>query len=515
MIDLSRLFLNPPRWLLIATLAAAPLGGRADDRPQWGEAWTRNMVSEETGLPETFDVQTGKNVKWSVALGKESYATPVIARGRVLIGTNNGEPRDAKHQGDRGVLMCFNEKDGAFLWQWVVPKREGGDVYLDWPNSGMCSPATVEGDTVYMLNNRGEVAALDLLGMSNGNDGPFRAEGVHMALRGAPPLEPGPTDADILWLFDLVSGAGIYSHDSAHASILIDGPFLYLNSCNGVDNTHRKIRAPDAPSLVVLDKRTGRWVARDDEHIGPRIFHCTWSSPSLGVVNGRRQIIFGGGDGVVYAFEPVDAAAVAAGGNSAEKPATLKRIWKFDCDPTSPKENVHRFNGNRKESPSNIKSVPIFHQNRVYVTVGGDLWWGKNQVWLKCIDATQTGDVTATAGLWSYPLSQHCMSSPAIGNHLVFAGDSGRRLHCVDADTGHPYWTHEVESEVWASPLIADGKVYFCDRGGQVWVFAAAKEKKLLASIAMGAPISATPVAANGVLYLATANRLFALRQSP
>ena len=53
---------------------------------------------------------------------------------------------------------------------------------------------------------------------------------------------------------------------------------LYVNSCNGVDNTHRKIRSPDAPSLVVLDKRTGRLVARDDRRIGPNIFHCTWCS---------------------------------------------------------------------------------------------------------------------------------------------------------------------------------------------------------------------------------------------
>ena len=77
------------------------------------------------------------------------------------------------------------------------------------------------------------------------------------------------------------TGAGIWSHDAAHSSILIHGDYLYLNTGTGVDNTHRRIRTPDAPSLVVLDKRTGRLVARDDEHIAPNIFHSTWSSPSL------------------------------------------------------------------------------------------------------------------------------------------------------------------------------------------------------------------------------------------
>src|SRR5208283_3503471 len=130
-------------------------------------------------------------------------------------------------------------------------------------NSGISSPATVEGDRVYVVSNRSEVMCLDALGMANGNDGPFRDEGAHMTPRKpagtgtdpGPDLAPGPLDADILWLFDLPSGAGIWSHDAAHSSILIDGNWLYLNTGTGVDNTHKRIRTPDAPSLVVLDKR--------------------------------------------------------------------------------------------------------------------------------------------------------------------------------------------------------------------------------------------------------------------
>ena len=59
--------------------------------------------------------------------------------------------------------------------------------------------------------------------------------------------------------------AGIWPHDSAHSSILIHGDHLYINTCNGVDNTHRKIRAPAAPDLIVLDKKTGKLVARENE----------------------------------------------------------------------------------------------------------------------------------------------------------------------------------------------------------------------------------------------------------
>src|ERR1041385_2876376 len=158
----------------------------AADQPQWGQAWSRNMVSAEKGLPDSFDLKTGRNIKWTAQLGTETHSTPIVAGGRVYIGTNNGAPRDPKHQGDRGVLMCFAEKTGSLLWQFVVPKREE-DPYFDWPKTGMSSPVTVEGDRVYLTDNRGEVVCLDAKGMANGNDGPYRDEAAHMT----PPKESG------------------------------------------------------------------------------------------------------------------------------------------------------------------------------------------------------------------------------------------------------------------------------------------------------------------------------------
>jgi outer membrane protein assembly factor BamB len=465
------------------------------------------MVSDETGLPETFDPATGKNIKWAVSLGTESYATPVIANGKVLIGTNNERPRDPRHKGDRGVLLCLDEKDGSLCWQLVVPKLVP-DLYRDWPRSGICSPATVEGDRVYIVSNRGEVMCLDLNGQTNGNDGPYRDEGRHMAPRGDDPMEVAGTDADILWLFDIRAQAGVHQHDSAHCSILLHGQFLYVNTSNGLDDKHTHIPAPDAPSLIVLDKTTGRLVARDDEEIGPRIFHSTWSSPALGRVNGRTLVFFCGGDGVCYAFDTVKSLPAAG---AVEK---LNRVWRFDCDPAAPKEDVHQYIKNRTESPSNIKSMPAFHDNRIYVTYGGDIWWGKNQAWLKCFNATGTGDITDSAEVWSYAVERHCCSTPAIHDGLVFVADCGKLVHCVDAETGRPYWTHETKGDIWASTLVADGKVYVGTRRRDFWVFAASKEKRIISSITLDSPMHGTPVAANGVLYVATMKKLYAVKTS-
>jgi outer membrane protein assembly factor BamB len=342
--------------------------------------------------------------------------------------------------------------------------------------------------------------------MANGNQGPFVDEARHQTPAGEEPVATGERDGDILWLFDMVGQLGVRQHDSAHASILSHGPYLYVNTSNGVGDTHRQIDAPDAPSLIVLERATGRLVATDGERIGPRIFHCTWSSPAVLEVQGRSTIVFAGGDGVVYGLEPL--ATMPPVGEVRQ----LRKLWQFDCDPNGPKEQVHRFTTNRKESPSVIHGVPVVQNGRIHVSVGGDLWWGKREAWLKCIEPPAAGAAAAPREAWSYPLVNHVMSSPVVHDGLVFVADAGRRLHCVEAATGAPVWTHEVKGESWATPLVADGRVYFATRRGEFLTFAATREKQLLGEVALGAAISATPVAANGVLYVATMTHLYALQ---
>ena len=278
-----------------------------------------------------------------------------------------------------------------------------------------------------------------------------------------------------------------------------------MNTGNGVDLTHVKIRKPDAPSLIVLDKQTGQLVGQDNEHIGPRIFHCTWSSPAMGVVNGKPLVFFCGGDGVVYAFEPLPQQL------DTDQVHMLKKVWQFDCDPTAPKENVHQYVRNRQVSPSNIMGMPVFYQNRVYVTGGGDVWWGKTEAFVKCIDATKEGDITDNGQIWSQPLLRHACTTPAIYDGLVFVGDLGRGVYCFDADTGERYWEHKMKGQVWSSLMVADGKLYVGSHGGDFCILRASKDKNLLATIRLDGPMSTTPVAANGVLYVNTLTRLYAV----
>ncbi|MGV3774161.1 MAG: PQQ-binding-like beta-propeller repeat protein [Verrucomicrobiales bacterium] len=482
------------------------LSAKAADQPQWGQKHTRNMVSAETNLPSTFDPTNNANIKWSAQIGTESHSTPVVANGKVYIGTNNGHPRNEKHQGDRGVLMCFEEKSGNFLWQLAVPKLDH-DPYLDWPKSGISSPATVESNKVYIVSNRGEVLCLDPDGMLNGNDGPYKDETEYMSTNKTELLKVDSTDADILWLFDMVKDAGIYNHDGAHSSILVVGDYLYVNTGTGVDDTHRKIRTPNAPSLIVLNKRTGRLVARDNEKIAPDIFHCTWSSPSYGERNGRPTIFFAGGNGVVYAFDPIDKAAPDG------KVLSLRKTWEFRFDPEAPTEDVHRFTTNKREGPSNIFGMPVAFEDQLYVAGGGDLWWGKNKAWLKVINPNKALGAYSEEVLWTFELSRHVMSTPAVHNNLVFIADCGGFIYCLDRDTGDLLWKHELGGEIWASPIVADNKVYLGTRRGDFAIFAAAPQKDLLSQTKLRSPVSATATFANQTMYVATMETLYAIER--
>ncbi len=518
-------------WLLVLFVAAgsAQLRGqgkaktaaavlRRTDQPHWGQQYSRNMVSAATKVPDSFDISSlpasGKkptgSVKWVARLGSVTYASPIVAGGKVLVGTNNRSPRDRRHQGDRGVLMCFNETDGKFLWQLVVPKlkraKYNGHVYGgDYQSVGISSSPTIVGDRIYLTSNRCEVMCLDLDGMADGNDGPYVDEGVHMAGRDQKPMAPILADADIIWVFDMVGQLSVVPHDATNASVLVHGDLLYVCTGNGVEMRHSKIPNPDAPSLIVLDRKTGKLVAKDDAKIGPDIFHGQYSSPSLGRVGGRTLVFFGGGNGVCYAFEALKSPASG-------KPKLLKTIWSFKCD-TVGRLAAARSSPSRPDpnGPSTIVGMPVFHDNRVYVTAGGEPWHGKRKGGLYCIDATKTGDITRTGRIWSYEALGQSISTPAIADGLVYIAGYDGRIHCLDAETGKPYWVHDTGEQTYGSTLLVDGKIYVGTVRRSLWVLAAGKKKRLISRIRLGAIVYSTPTVANGTLYVADCSNLYAV----
>jgi len=527
----------------IALCAVLCASASAADWPQWCGRYDKNLVSDVRGVPTDFDVgetrrgktarESSANVLWSAKLGSQTYGGPVVAGGRIFVGTNNDSPRDPKYKGNRGVVMCFNEADGKFLWQLVVPKlRSGGNFNGDYGKLGICATPAVDGDRVYVMTNRCAVVCLDVHGMANGNDGPFTDEARSFAppksekfsegpdgakIDRAPgdPVQIGPTDADILWRFDMMEKISCWPQDASPCSVMVYGDYVYFGTSNGVDRSHRRLPYPDAPSFVALDKKTGRLVATDEAKIGRRIYHAQWSSPSLGVVNGRPLIFYGAGDGFCYAFDPKPVPAKEEGGVG-----TLKHVWRFDCNPKCLKfdengkkikyQTRHRSKGD--VSPCECIGTAVFHENRVYVSIGQDTLHGIAPGCLSCIDATKTGEVSESGKVWQKTDVDRSLSTTAVADGLVYWADYTGRLYCIDAETGKTVWQHDVRDRIWCSPLVADGKVYMGTKRGYLHVLATGREKKELAKIRLDTSIFATPILANDVLYIATMARLYAVR---
>src|SRR3974377_2623291 len=129
--------------LVLAFASAAVLPLVSQDWPMWGGSPQRNLAASMKSLPESWDVKAGKNIKWKAQIGTTSYGNPVVADGKVFLGTNNGNPRNPEITGDKGVLMCFRESDGKFLWQAVTDKLASGPQN-DFPEQGVCSSHAVE-----------------------------------------------------------------------------------------------------------------------------------------------------------------------------------------------------------------------------------------------------------------------------------------------------------------------------------------------------------------------------------
>lgn len=451
----------------------------------WGGTPSRNMVNEvEKNIPAKWDVEKGTNIKWKQKLGSQSYGNPVIANDRILVGTNNQLERNSAIKGDKGIIMCFNEADGKFLWQVVHDKLEVGRVN-DWPEQGICSAPVVEGKRFWYVSNRAEVVCADLDAfLDDENDGPYKEEKYTSKI-----------DGDIIWIFDMMDELDAFPHNLATCSPVVAGDIIFINTSNGVDEGHVDLPSSDAPSFIALNKNTGELIWEDDSP-GENILHGQWSSPTYGTIAGVGQVIFAGGDGWVYSF----------------KPENGDLLWKFDCNPKGSKWELGRGDRN------NIISTPVVYKDRVYIAVGQDPEHGEGIGHMYAIDPKgKSGDITSDKGatVWHFGNKDYyrTISTVAIRDGLVYTSDLSGFFYCLDLESGKLVWKHDLLAAVWGSPTVIDGKVYLGDEEGKVVVLREGRKKELLAENDLFNAVYTTPVAAHGVLYVANRTTLYAIEK--
>ena len=355
-----------PTALAVAEISSHKV--KPHDWPMWGGWTARNNTPEGKNIPIKWDAEKKTNIKWTAKLGSQTYGNPVVANGKVYVGTNNGAGYIKRYPPsvDLGCLLCFDEKTGKFLWQHSNPKLPQGRVN-DWPQQGVCSTPYCDGDRLWYVTNRGEVVCLDANGFYDGkNDGPYTAE----------PNE-NKDEADVIWRYDMMAQMGVAQHNMCSCSICCVGDVLFVCTSNGVDFDHLNIPAPNAPSFFAMDRNTAK-VLWTDKSPGLNILHGQWSSPTYGVFGGQPQVIFGGGDGWLYSFDP-------AGDGQGHG----KVLWKFDCNPKDAKYSI-----DGRSTRNHIIATPVIYDGLIYCAVGEDPEHGPGNGHLWCIDPTKRGDVS-------------------------------------------------------------------------------------------------------------------------
>ncbi len=524
---IDQILTNRLSWLCSASLALISSGSlfaettNGGEWPQWGKGGSNNMASPATGVPIDFTagelVEANKaeganHLKWVTQMGSQAYGTATVSGGKVFIGTNNEEPRLDSVKGDHGIVMCFDEQTGEFLWQLAVPKLGAGKV-SDWEFLGICSSVAVEGDRGWVVTNRGEILCLDLKGLKDGNDGDFQDEAIYQTggLENMSKTEPATLEessADILWGYDMRSELGVFPHNVTSSSVTITDKYIICSTSNGVDWSHINIPAPYSPSLIALDKETGELVAEEASGISEAIMHCNWSSPGFDAnLAGKPTIVFGAGDGFTYGFHASEFDKEEDGGEVFQ---LFKELWKVDC---CPKE--YRFDESGEPikyatypGPSEIISSPVVYEDRVYVAIGQDPEHGEGVGAITCIDPSKgTGQ---DAIVWQFKGVGRTISTPSVVDGCVYIADYSGRIFCLDAATGEMHWEHDTLSHIWGSTLVVDGKVLIGNEDGEIVILKAGKEYEELGIVNYPAPVYSTPVVANNTLYIMSQTHLYA-----
>ncbi|TWU04454.1 outer membrane protein assembly factor BamB family protein [Stieleria varia] len=500
-----------------------------------------HLNRRERMVPVAFDIQTGMNIRWSAQSGSTSFSSPVFHRGKVFIGTNNTTGYLPRYPSivDLGVLLCFDASDGSLLWQASSEKLSTGRVH-DWPLQGIVSTPAVQDDRLWYLTNRCELACLDTQGFYDQED-----DGVPLSADVALSIK----EADVVWKLDLMKELDVNPHNASASSPVVADGRVFVVTGNGLSSDHVTNASVDAPSFIAVDAATGALIWSDDSP-SPNILHGQWGSPTYGVFQGVPQVIFPGGDGWLYSFDPA--------GNP---DGTGKLLWKFDCNP---KDSVWLLGG--RGTRNNLLARPTVHDGLVYVTVGQDPEHGDGVGHVWCIDPNKSGDVStelvfhsaspqqpiahkrvqacdAKAGdftqpnrnsamVWHYTgmdldgdgeiadsESMHrTLSQVAIEGELAFFTDTYGLIHCVDRRTGRGHWQYDLLASTWSTPVISADHVIVTDEDGAVSAFALSADP----TIAMpgGNPLSishldssgyATPTINNGVLYILSSKKLYAI----
>jgi outer membrane protein assembly factor BamB len=261
-------------------------------------------------------------------------------------------------------------------------------------------------------------------------------------------------DGKVLWRNNSLNYPPV--HGNGGSPILVDDALVF--SCDGGKD----------PFVVALDRRTGQILWKTDRKAAAtKLF--SFSTPLLITVSGKNQIV-SPGSGAVCAYDP----------------KTGKEIWRA-----------------RYGEGYSVIPRPVFGHGLVFVATGFD------RPTLMAIRPDGQGDVTGTHVAWTLTKGVPNTPSPlVVGDELYMVSDGGV-ASCVDARTGKVHWQERLGGNHSASPVDADGRIYFQSEEGTGMVIEAGKVFRKVAENPLGERSLASYAVGDSALFIRTEQHLY------
>lgn len=426
--------------------------------PAWCAEWPQFRgpaaagVSDDARLPDSWDVETGKNLHWKKELPGLAHASPIVWGDRIFIATavssragatfKPGLYGDGTASDDNSThkwqVLCLDRKTGRTLWTSTAYEgapKEKRHIKSTYASS---TPATDGKIVVALFGSQGLYA--------------FDFEGKLIWKKDLGRIDAGAYDApDYEW--------------GTASSPVVHGGLVYVQ-CDQQKGSF----------LLAADAATGetRWKSERDEL-------PSWATPAIYTGGGREELV-------------TNAPKFIRGYD----PKTGKELWRLGGSskitaptPIYSRDLIYVASGRRPEAP-------IF---AIKPGASGTITLAE-------------GQSSNAAVAWSKQQRGSYMPTPLLYQGLFYVLGNAGILDCYDAASGEEIYRSRIPhagSGFSASPVASRGRIYLSSEDGDIFVVQAGREFKLLGRFGMGEPLMATPALAGGMMYVRGEKHLFAI----
>lgn len=358
----------------------------ANDWPYWRGPEQTGMTREKA--PVTQWTMSGENMLWKAPI--EGRTTPVVLDGRVVVTGPVGEGINTKER-----TVCLDAQTGDVRWEHRFNVFESDVVRqrLGWP--APCGDP--ETGNVYVHGTGGELFCY------------------------AP-------DGKIIWKRSLTEEFGrITGYGGRMHTPVVDENRVIISFMNSSWGPHAK----PLHRYLALDKNTGDviwWADTDNQPLD-----TTYAAPAIAVIDGKRMMIAAAADGWVYGFMA----------------RTGVKVWSY------------------KLSKRGLNSSIVVDGDYAYVSHSEENFTNTEMGAVVCLDASKTGDITETGEVWRIDGLTVGYASPAIAKDRLYVVTNDAELIAFDAKTGKEHWRFDLGRVGKGSPTVtADGVIYVCEQNG-------------------------------------------------